>query len=67
MGIVILCSELRPAPGWEMGKSEDQQIRILAEMRKTEVKWAKRSVLALLILVLVVAAILIGVLVPKHH
>lgn len=32
MGIVILCSELRPTQAWEMGKTEEEKVRLLAQM-----------------------------------
>jgi len=67
MGIVILCSELRPTQDWETGKTEAQKARLLAEMRLTEVKWAKRCVWALLALTLVIATIVVAAVFAKRH
>jgi len=61
MGIIILSSELRPTPDWEAGKTEGEKIRLLAEMRTAEVKWAKRCIYALLTLITVIATIILAV------
>jgi hypothetical protein len=63
-GAFILLSPLRepPAtsdsvPAWMPEKTEAERQQIIAEMRKVELKWARRSLFALLItIVLAVAA-----------
>lgn len=66
MGIVILCSELTPSPTWDIGKTEEQRIAHWTEMRKIEVKWAKRSVWALLTFILIIAIIILAVVFAKR-
>jgi len=61
MGIIILTSELRPTPDWETGKTDDEKVRLLAEMRRVEVKWAKRCIYALLTLITVIVIIVVAV------
>ncbi|KAG1720402.1 hypothetical protein EDB19DRAFT_574011 [Suillus lakei] len=56
VGVAIIFSPLRPTPEWETGKSEGERQRLLAEMRASELKWAKRclyAIVALLVLVIV--------------
>jgi hypothetical protein len=56
VGVAIIFSPLRPAPEWETGKSEEERQRLLAEMRVSELKWAKRclyAVVTLLVLIMV--------------
>jgi len=67
MGIVIRCSELRPTPDWEAGKSEDEKVRLLAEMRETEVKWANRCIYALLTLIAIIVIIVVVVVFTKRR
>jgi hypothetical protein len=67
MGIVIRCSELRPTPDWEAGKSEDEKVRLLAEMRETEVKWANRCIYALLTLIAIIVIIVVVVVLTKRR
>jgi len=67
MGIVILCSELRPTVDWEEGKTEEQKVRLLAEMRLTEVKWAKRCVWALCALILTIAIVVVVAIFAKRR
>jgi len=61
-GAFILISPLRAPEEWELTKSEAERQEIIQSMRHTEVKWAKRcliafSLLAVVILVVVLAAI----------
>jgi len=67
MGIVILVSELRPASDWETGKTEDEKTRLLAEMRTAEVKWAKRCIYALLVLITIIVTIVLAVILGKRR
>ncbi|KAG6918646.1 hypothetical protein DXG01_012765 [Tephrocybe rancida] len=60
MGAWILLSPLR-APsddldvegGWMADKTETERARVIEEMRKTEIRWAKRCLWALIVLVLI--------------
>jgi len=67
MGIVIRFSELRPTEDWEVGKSEDEKVRLLEEMRKTEVKWANRCIYALLTLITIIVVIVMAVVISKRR
>lgn len=56
VGIAIIFSPLRSTHEWETGKSEEERQRLLAEMRVSELKWAKRclyAMVALLVLIMV--------------
>ncbi|KAG1791044.1 uncharacterized protein HD556DRAFT_1387266 [Suillus plorans] len=64
IGSAIIFSPLRPSSEWETGRSEEEKRRLLAEMRVSEVKWAKRCLYAMvallvLIIVLVTAFVLV--------
>ncbi|KIK45665.1 hypothetical protein CY34DRAFT_801282 [Suillus luteus UH-Slu-Lm8-n1] len=62
VGVAIIFSPLRPTPEWETGKSEEERRRLLAEMRVSELKWAKRclyAVIALLVLIVVLVTTLV--------
>lgn len=62
VGIAIIFSPLRPAPEWETGRSEEGRQKLLAEMRVSELKWAKRclyAMVALLVLVVVLVTTLV--------
>lgn len=67
MGFVILCSELTPSPTWDIGKTEEQKVAHWSEMRKIEVKWAKRSVWALFTLILLITIIVVVVVLLKRR
>lgn len=67
MGIVILCSELRPTTDFEQGKTEIEKLRALERMRVVEVKWSKRCIWALLSLVLFIAIIIGATVLAKRH
>ncbi|KAG1740164.1 uncharacterized protein EDB91DRAFT_1053427 [Suillus paluster] len=56
VGVAIIFSPLRPTPEWETAKSEEEKQKLLAEMRVSELKWARRclyAMVALLVLVIV--------------
>ncbi|KAF8632117.1 hypothetical protein AX17_004923 [Amanita inopinata Kibby_2008] len=63
LGVIILLSPLEApelsssSPAWLPEKSEEERQFILAEMRRVEVKWAKRCLWALLSLILLVVGI----------
>jgi len=63
-GSLVLLSPLRAPEDWETSKTEAERQELIESMRRTEVKWAKRclvafSVLALVVLVFVLAAVMI--------
>jgi hypothetical protein len=53
IGSLILFSRLRPTPEWEMGKTDEEKKFILDRMRSTEVKWAKRCLVAFVVLIVI--------------
>ncbi|KAF7375214.1 hypothetical protein MSAN_00408000 [Mycena sanguinolenta] len=67
LGVIILLSPLRaPAPAntpgaWLPEKTDAERQVILNRMRTTELKWARRCLYALLALVHIIIAIVIGV------
>jgi hypothetical protein len=67
MGAIILMSPLRappaatPSAAWLPEKTEAEREVIIARMRTTELKWAKRCLYALLVLVLVAVVIAVAV------
>ncbi|KAG2126259.1 uncharacterized protein EDB93DRAFT_1156452 [Suillus bovinus] len=63
VGIAIIFSPLRPTPEWGMGKSEEERQRLLAEMRVSELKWAKRCLYAMIALLVLVIIVLVTTLV----
>ncbi|KAI0659306.1 hypothetical protein C8Q70DRAFT_1054149 [Cubamyces menziesii] len=56
-GAFILLSPLQAPSDWEASKPEYERQEIIESMRRTEIKWAKRCLFALLVLVITVAAI----------
>ncbi|KAG1866038.1 hypothetical protein F4604DRAFT_1585875 [Suillus subluteus] len=66
VGVAIIFSPLRPTPEWETGKSEEERQKFLAEMRVSELKWAKRCLYAMVaLLVLIVVLVTTFVLVRR--
>ena len=61
-GALILLSPLSAPPDWELSKSEIEREELILSMRRTEVKWARRCVVALLVFSLFVVALVLGVL-----
>ena len=51
MGAMILLSPLKAPADFEPSKSEAERQELVQSIRKTELKWAKRSAWALLVLV----------------
>ncbi|KZT25079.1 hypothetical protein NEOLEDRAFT_1045037, partial [Neolentinus lepideus HHB14362 ss-1] len=62
VGIFILCTQLRPTPEWEAGKTPEECSRLLLEARKAEVKWARRCLWALSALLVIAGLIVMVVL-----
>ncbi|KAJ7672128.1 hypothetical protein DFH06DRAFT_1175335 [Mycena polygramma] len=67
MGVIILLSPLRaPAPAntpgaWLPEKTDAERQLIIARMRTVELKWARRCLYALLTLIHIIIAVVIGV------
>jgi len=62
--LVILLSPLSAPEDWELTKSEEERAALLTHLRKVEVRWARRSVIAgsvLLVLVLLTAVTVVAV------
>ena len=59
---MILLSPLSAPADWEAGKPGHEREELIASMRRTEVKWARRCVVALLVFSLLVVALVLGVL-----
>ncbi|KAI0707971.1 hypothetical protein C8Q76DRAFT_860148 [Earliella scabrosa] len=60
-GAFILLSPLRAPEDWETTKPEYERQELIESMRRTELKWAKRCLYALIITILLVAIIVLGV------
>ncbi|RDX54687.1 hypothetical protein OH76DRAFT_1430332 [Lentinus brumalis] len=55
-GALILLSPLRAPSDWEASKPESERAELIESMRRTEVRWARRCLVALVMFVLAVAA-----------
>ncbi|TFK89892.1 hypothetical protein K466DRAFT_584204 [Polyporus arcularius HHB13444] len=55
-GALILLSPLRAPSDWEASKPESERAELIESMRRTEVRWARRCLVALVVFVLAVAA-----------
>ncbi|GBE87491.1 hypothetical protein SCP_1101680 [Sparassis crispa] len=60
-GALILISPLRAPDDWESWKTEAERREIIQVMRQTEVKWAKRCLLALAVLAVMILVIVLAV------
>ncbi|KAH9943519.1 hypothetical protein B0H21DRAFT_695578 [Amylocystis lapponica] len=60
-GSLILVSSLRAPAEWEIEKTEAEREQLIADMRRMEVKWAKRCLLALSVLLLAIAVVVVSV------
>ncbi|TFY59900.1 hypothetical protein EVJ58_g5489 [Rhodofomes roseus] len=63
-GALVLISPLRAPQDWELSKTDAERQELIDGMRRTEIKWARRcliaiSALALVVLVVVLAAVLL--------
>ncbi|KAI1798053.1 hypothetical protein LXA43DRAFT_1088203 [Ganoderma leucocontextum] len=61
-GAMILLSPLSAPADWEAAKPAVEREELIASMRRTEVKWAQRCLVALSVFCLVVLALVFGVL-----
>ncbi|RPD62777.1 hypothetical protein L227DRAFT_584938 [Lentinus tigrinus ALCF2SS1-6] len=60
-GSLILLSPLRAPEDWETSKPEFERQELIESMRRTELKWARRCLVALIISTLLILAIAISV------
>ncbi|KAI0769869.1 hypothetical protein C8Q74DRAFT_1201787 [Fomes fomentarius] len=60
-GALILLSPLSAPEDWEASKPEYERKEIIESMRRTELKWAKRCLYALLTTILVVVAVVLSI------
>ena len=60
-GALILLSPLRAPEEWALSKTEAERAELIASMRRTEVRWARRCLVALAVLVVVVLAVVLAV------
>ncbi|KAG8925835.1 hypothetical protein FRC03_006159 [Tulasnella sp. 419] len=54
LGALILFITLRPTPESECGKTAEQQAEELAIIRRTEIRWSQKCVLAIFILIIAI-------------
>ncbi|KZV68358.1 hypothetical protein PENSPDRAFT_653286 [Peniophora sp. CONT] len=66
LSFIILLSPLSAPADWESNKTPAQRARMLQRMRASEVRWARRSLLAATLLTAVIAAIVVIVVLVKH-
>ena len=59
---MILLSPLSAPTDWEAGKPAQEREELIASMRRTEVKWAKRCLLALSVFVVVAVVLVLSIL-----
>ena len=60
-GSLILLSPLRAPEDWESSKPEYERQELIESMRRTEIKWARRCLGALIIFSLITIAVVLGV------
>ena len=60
-GSLILLSPLHAPEDWESSKPEYERQELIESMRRTEVKWARRCLGALIIFSLITIAVVLGV------
>lgn len=66
LSFIILLSPLSAPADWESNKTPAQRAVMLQRMRASEVRWARRSLLAATLLTAVIAAIIVIVVLVKH-
>ncbi|KAF9787870.1 hypothetical protein BJ322DRAFT_587480 [Thelephora terrestris] len=60
LGSLVLCIPLRAPAGWEPTKTAEERAELIAHMRQTEKKWARRCLVALvsfIIIIIIVVAL----------
>ncbi|KZV99040.1 hypothetical protein EXIGLDRAFT_746364 [Exidia glandulosa HHB12029] len=66
VGACILASNLNPPENWEETKTEDERRELIARLRATEVKWARRCLFASIgFLFLIATVVVVAVVVPR--
>ena len=61
LGSLILCIPLRAPTDWEPTKTAEERAELIAHMRQAEKKWARRCLVALSSLTIVVVVIALAV------
>ena len=65
-GALILLSPLRAPEEWALSKTEAEREELIASMRRTEIKWARRCLIALSVLILIVLAVVLAVIFARR-
>ena len=61
IGSTILCIPLRAPAEWEPTKSREERAELIAHMRQTEIKWAKRCLIAFVFLIVTILVIALAI------
>jgi len=61
LGSIILCVPLRAPADWEPTKTTEERAELIAHMRQTEKKWAKRCLIAFVSLIVFILIIAVAV------
>jgi len=61
LGSIVLCIPLRAPADWEPSKTAEERAELIAHMRRTEMKWAKRCLIALASLIVLIIIIALAV------
>lgn len=67
IGTYLLFVPLQVSPDWEEGRSPEEKEKMLADMRQTETKWAKRCFWALRIFIACLVTVIVLVVVLTRH
>ncbi|KAH9835293.1 uncharacterized protein C8Q71DRAFT_724628 [Rhodofomes roseus] len=59
-GALVLISPLRAPQDWELSKTDAERQELIESMRRTEIKWARRCLIAIFALALVVLAVVLA-------
>ena len=65
-GALILLSPLRAPEEWALSKTEAEREELIASIRQTEIKWARRCLVALSVLILIVLAVVLAVIFTRR-
>lgn len=65
-GALILLSPLCAPEEWALSKTEAEREELIASMRRTEIKWARRCLVALSVLILLVLAVVLAVIFARR-
>lgn len=61
LGSIILCIPLRAPADWEPTKTAEERAELIAHMRQAEKKWARRCLVALASLFILILVIVLSV------